>query len=260
MRSSLLLSAFLAAGALSSPLLPRAYETDLTIVTVTEYVTAGAPTPTPTPPPAPAPDAPPKDEGSAPPPAPEPKPEPEPEPQPKPQPPPKEPVNKPPPPPPTYGNDYQSKVLYHHNIHRSNHSAPALTWANNLASYAHTVASKCVFEHDTSVGGESYGQNIGYGIPPQDIGKMITNMMYNDEAGLFAGMYGQANPDMSNFSKWGHFTQIVWKGTTVVGCATVKCSNHLRWNTVCNYGPPGNFGGRYAQNVLRPNGAQMAVA
>ncbi|KLJ09458.1 hypothetical protein EMPG_15120 [Blastomyces silverae] len=89
---------------------------------------------------------------------------------------------------------------------------------------------------------------------------MITNLMYNDEVGLYAGMYGRANPDMSSFSKWGHFTQIVWKSTTVVGCATVKCSNHLRWNTVCNYGPPGNFGGRYAQNVARPNGAEMAIA
>ncbi|EER39652.1 conserved hypothetical protein [Histoplasma capsulatum H143] len=111
-----------------------------------------------------------------------------------------------------------------------------------------------------SVGTESYGQNIGYGVTPEEIGKMITNMMYNDEAGLYAGLYGQANPDMSNFHHWGHFSQIVWKDTNTVGCATVKCSNNLRWNTVCNYGPPGNFGGRYAQNVGRPQGAAMAVA
>ncbi|PGG95316.1 hypothetical protein GX51_08253 [Blastomyces parvus] len=257
MRSSLLLTALCAAGALASPLKARAYVTDLTIVTVTEYVTPGTPTPTPTPtpkptpPPAPAPD---KDYGAVPAPAPKPKP------QPKPQPKPKEPVNKPAPPPPSYGNDYQSKVLYHHNIHRANHSAPALSWSGELAGYANTIASRCVFEHDTSVGDTSYGQNIGYGIAPQDIGKMLTNMMYNDEAGLFAGMYGRANPDMSNFSKWGHFTQIVWKGTKTVGCATVKCGNHLRWNTVCNYGPPGNFGGRYGDNVLKPSGAEMAVA
>ncbi|PGH14744.1 hypothetical protein GX50_09012, partial [[Emmonsia] crescens] len=192
--SSLFLTALWAAGALSSPVMRRAYETELTIVTVTEYVTPGAVTPTPTPPPAPAP--PPKYEGAVPPPAPAPpalKPEapPKPKPQPPPPPPPPSPPKQPskpvPAPPPYGGNDYQSKVLYHHNIHRSNHSASNVAWSGNLASYAHKVASRCVFEHDTSVGNEAYGQNIGYGIAPQEIGKMITNLMYNDEAGLYAG-------------------------------------------------------------------------
>lgn len=44
--------------------------------------------------------------------------------------------------------DYESTMLYHHNVHRSNHSAPSLVWSSTLASYAAQSASKCVFEHD----------------------------------------------------------------------------------------------------------------
>jgi hypothetical protein len=91
------------------------------------------------------------------------------------------------------------------------------------------------------------GQNIGYGVTSDDIGMMITNLMYDDEEPWFAGLYGEKNPDMSNFDHWGHFSQIVWKGTTQVGCATVVCSslgNVTGSNipfTVCNYAPPGMF-------------------
>jgi Cysteine-rich secretory protein family len=71
--------------------------------------------------------------------------------------------------------------------------------------------------------------------------------MYNDEIGFFPLPYGQAQPDMSNFESWGHFSQIVWQSTTSVGCATVNCPNGLAntgagvapWFTVCNYSPPG---------------------
>lgn len=44
--------------------------------------------------------------------------------------------------------DYASTMLYHHNVHRSNHSSPDLTWSDTLAGYAAQAASKCVFAHD----------------------------------------------------------------------------------------------------------------
>merc|ERR1719509_274169 len=49
----------------------------------------------------------------------------------------------------------------------------------------------------------------------------------------------------------GHFTQVVWAGTTSVGCATAQGS---RWTyVVCNYAPPGNMQGAFDQNVLSLN-------
>jgi uncharacterized protein YkwD len=46
-------------------------------------------------------------------------------------------------------NSYQGKVLYHHNIHRANHSASDLTWNSELENCAQILASRCVYKHDT---------------------------------------------------------------------------------------------------------------
>jgi len=36
-------------------------------------------------------------------------------------------------------DEYQSALLEHHNIHRSNHSAPDVTWDSNLANIANEI-------------------------------------------------------------------------------------------------------------------------
>ncbi|GFN18894.1 hypothetical protein AtubIFM55763_002887 [Aspergillus tubingensis] len=162
---------------------------------------------------------------------------------------------------------YQSAVLYNHNVHRSNHSASSVEWSSDLESSAYTLAAKCVYEHDTSIDGGGYGQNIGYGVEASEIGVMITNLMYNDEMGYYTDLYGEADPDMTYFDNWGHFSQIVWAATTHVGCATVTCdslgnvdaSEALPF-TVCNYSPAGNYEGEYATNVKRPLGQAVYVA
>ncbi|KAL4873719.1 CAP domain-containing protein [Aspergillus spectabilis] len=158
-------------------------------------------------------------------------------------------------------NDYQSNVIYSHNVHRANHSSTDLTWSADLEASAQTLAARCVYQHDTSINGGGYGQNIGYGTSSDDVAVMISNLMYNDEVGYFENLYGQASPDMSLFEKWGHFSQIVWKGTTQVGCATVTCNSLGNVDsgtavpfTVCNYSPPGNYDGEYADNIARPLG------
>lgn len=44
--------------------------------------------------------------------------------------------------------DYAGTALYHHNIHRQNHSAPILTWNPDQANVAAQIASSCVFAHN----------------------------------------------------------------------------------------------------------------
>ena len=144
-------------------------------------------------------------------------------------------------------SDYNQGILDSHNIHRSNASVPSLSWDDNMASIAAQIAASCVYAHNTAAGGGGYGQNIGAGADPSGVAAMITNEMYNDEIGFYPG-YG-IEPDMSNFESWGHYSQIVWKSTVGVGCATQYCPGGLAntggnvspYFTVCNYSPPGMF-------------------
>jgi len=154
-------------------------------------------------------------------------------------------------------------VLNHHNVHRSNHSASPVSWSTSLEASANEVASSCVYGHDITPGGGGYGQNIGYGVPAENIAQMITNLMYNDEIELFE--FGVADPP--EFERWGHASQILWQDTTEIGCATVSCNGLGNVDpsstipfTVCNYSPPGNVGGQYAIKVGRPLGQSVVVA
>ena len=46
---------------------------------------------------------------------------------------------------------YKGLSLRHHNVHRSNHSVPALEWNQTLADFAKEIAQTCVYDHDLSV-------------------------------------------------------------------------------------------------------------
>jgi len=161
---------------------------------------------------------------------------------------------------------YADRVLLAHNVHRANHSAADLTYSNELAAVAQEIASSCVYAHDTTVesttGNGVYGQNIAAGLTADEVTDVITNLWYNNEVNAYSPYYGQVNPE-GNFNDYGHFTQIVWQGTTVVGCATQDCSanglanvgsNVPPYFTVCNYYEAGNYGGEYADNIDEPLG------
>lgn len=157
---------------------------------------------------------------------------------------------------------YQKTVLKHHNVHRTNHSAPDVAWGSDMAKWAEELASRCYFGHNTSIGTKPYGQNIAAGTVPYDISAVITDEFYNGEVNWFAGLYGENNPNLTEFEHWGHFSQVVWVGTTHVGCYTYNCTATGILNlegdgiapylTVCNYYPYGNLIGAFADNVLPP--------
>lgn len=101
-------------------------------------------------------------------------------------------------------------------------------------------------------GGGGYGQNLASWGGTGDINSLkvksaasgVTEQWYNGEMSSWQ-FYGHANPPSnSNLHDWGHFTQVVWKSSAQVGCATVKCAagtvlSFDSWYTVCNYNPPG---------------------
>ncbi|KAG9259012.1 CAP domain-containing protein [Emericellopsis atlantica] len=164
-------------------------------------------------------------------------------------------------------DSYEGVMLKQHNVHRSNHSAPALSWDSTLAGYAKTIAEGCVFAHDMNQGSGGYGQNLASwgttdsmdGLKNKMAASAVTEQWYNGEVNAWT-FYGMDNPPSNSpLTAWGHFTQVVWKSTTKVGCYTASCPagtvlQYPSLYTVCNYDPPGNYGGEYADNVLKPLG------
>jgi len=114
----------------------------------------------------------------------------------------------------------------------------------------------CIFQHNLTTDGGGYGQNIGAGFPATTMGRFVTGSLYNGEVNAYT--YYGSEPNINTLSQWGHFSQIVWKATTSVGCYTYDCSSTGLGNTasnvppyftVCNYSPQGNYIGSFTQNV-----------
>jgi len=135
-------------------------------------------------------------------------------------------------------------LLDAHNRVRAQHCAPALSWSPKLAQVAQqwvtTLRNQgCKFGHS----GGSYGENLAAGTAGSLDGQSVTDMWYDE-----IKQYSFANGGFS--METGHFTQVVWRETTQMGCAKTSCRGMDTW--VCEYDPPGNVQGMYRQNVLRP--------
>ncbi|KAK4614941.1 putative pathogenesis-related protein [Fulvia fulva] len=163
---------------------------------------------------------------------------------------------------------YAHYAVNHHNKHRQNHTfdgrpTQMIRWNLTAVRTARKVAELCIFAHKMDQDGGGYGQNLAAGYKASNISGTITDLWYNNEVAAYRNLYGQAQPSYDNFGAWGHFSQVVWDGSTQLGCYTADCSAKGLQNvggsvppylTVCNYYPPGNFGGQYAKNVGKPAG------
>jgi uncharacterized protein YkwD len=138
-------------------------------------------------------------------------------------------------------------IVAAHNRVRAEHCAAPLAWSDELAAVAQKWANHlrdggCLFEHSQT----DYGENLAAGTD----GAL-------DADGVVAMWYGEiAKYDFrrGGFSmETGHFTQVVWRATTTIGCGTSRCNGMTIW--VCNYDPAGNFEGAYRENV-KPKGCR----
>jgi uncharacterized protein YkwD len=114
---------------------------------------------------------------------------------------------------------------------------PEMTWDANLAQVAQLWAERCDFNHSSN----EYGENL-YVSTAQNEGVRAVESWAN-EASDFNYDTNQCR-DMC-----GHYTQIVWRDSTRVGCGYADCNpvtgasfdSGRLW--VCNYDPPGNWMG-----------------
>jgi uncharacterized protein YkwD len=134
-------------------------------------------------------------------------------------------------------------LLAEHNTVRARHCAAPLAWSPRLAAVAqrwaeHLRDDGCGFDHSDS----PYGENLAAGEGTLDAAAVVG--MWAEEERAYD--FGRGGFSMDT----GHFTQVVWRDTTAVGCGRTACNGLDLW--VCNYDPPGNVAGGHRANVSPP--------
>jgi pathogenesis-related protein 1 len=137
----------------------------------------------------------------------------------------------------------QSALDFHNKI-RADVGVTALIWSPDLAKFAqewadHLASQGCDMQHRPRNGewAQKYGENIFWGMGA-DYSALDASKGWYSEIEQYT--YGVINS--SNWSKTGHYTQMVWKKTTQVGIAVAKCSDGAII-IVANYNPAGNYMG-----------------
>lgn len=155
-----------------------------------------------------------------------------------------------------------SRMLARHNTFRMRHGAENMTWDAGVAATAKAWAQKCKWEHSgaSGVGENLYAAWLGTAADLPRAAMDATNAWYKE-----VRLYKFNNPGFT--METGHFTQVVWKATTKLGCFAALCNNlipdaGLMGYVVCNYSPPGNFGGPadYRVNVQPARRRRAAVS
>ena len=135
-------------------------------------------------------------------------------------------------------------ILEDHNKYRKVHRSVPLTWNNTIAASAAAWVNKCNLTHDRSIVGR-FGENLLFGKVP--VAKALADasrLWYNE-----VKSYNFTNPEVEADSmKTNHFTQMVWRGTSSLGCAYKVCNGTTF--LACRYYKPGNVRGQYKFNVL----------
>ncbi len=145
----------------------------------------------------------------------------------------------------------QREMLAAHNRARATVEMPPLAWSPTLAAdamvYARELARTGRFAHSPKASRPSpQGENLWMGTRDAfAYGEMAATWV--NERRFYRP---RAFPDISTTGNWadvGHYTQIIWRTTTQVGCALA--SNEEDDYLVCRYAPPGNVYGRAATSA-----------
>ncbi|BAQ64317.1 CAP family protein [Geminocystis sp. NIES-3709] len=142
-----------------------------------------------------------------------------------------------------FSQSINQEIVNTHNQWREKVGAPPLSWSNQLAQTAQDWANQLA-----SQGGNiyhrpnnSYGENIFWISGKQATPSEVVNAWGSEIKYFKNGTF----PNVSTTGNWadvGHYTQVIWKNTTTVGCGVARSNKFEIW--VCNYNPPGNYQGQ----------------
>ncbi len=165
------------------------------------------------------------------------------------------------------------EILEAHNEWRALHRVAPLSWSDELAQYAQAWAETLVTRHPGlllhsedgngvrpeahRLGYGGWGENLYWGSAirmsdgrreaKRDLPARHVVDSWGNEAESYDFATGLCSPQAPEGC--GHFTQIVWKETTRVGCGRAFGADGAQvW--ACSYDPPGNYAGEFELNVL----------
>ncbi len=137
------------------------------------------------------------------------------------------------------------RLFASHNRERAARNVPPLRWdpllAASAASYGPALSALGGLRHSPQANRPGQAKNLWMGTrgafaPEQMVGSWIEERQ-NFRVGIF--------PNVSATGNWldaGHYSQLIWRGTTAVGCAVHR---DARWEfLICRYSPKGNVDGK----------------
>ncbi|CAN6202943.1 unnamed protein product [Urochloa humidicola] len=143
-------------------------------------------------------------------------------------------------PPPCAAQNSPKDFVDLHNAARADVGVGPVSWDDTVAAFAQSWAAQragdCALQHSS---GSGYGENIFWG----GAGKAWSA---SDAVGSWVAekqWYNHGSNSCAAGKTCGHYTQVVWRKSTAIGCARVVCNNGGVFIT-CNYNPPGNFNGQ----------------
>ncbi|KAK3126308.1 hypothetical protein QOZ80_7AG0554660 [Eleusine coracana subsp. coracana] len=127
-----------------------------------------------------------------------------------------------------------------HNAARADVGVGPVMWDDTVAAYAESYAAQrqgdCALAHSPPP--RPYGENIF-------AGRAGIDWSARDAVALWVGEKKYYHHDTNSCSapvgeSCLHYTQVVWRDSTAIGCARVGCNNGGAF-IICSYNPPGNW-------------------
>ena len=122
---------------------------------------------------------------------------------------------------------------------------PAMQWSAEVEAVAAQWAAHCVYQHNAGRG------NLGENIAASSPGYWPTIAGVVQAWASEAADYDYASNSCAAGKVCGHYTQLVWRDSTLLGCAYARCTSNSpfqgvpTWDFwVCDYSPPGNWAGQ----------------
>jgi uncharacterized protein YkwD len=153
--------------------------------------------------------------------------------------------------------DFLNSMVASINQYRAKHGAPPVELDQGLVTYAKSraehVAEKAALVHDGTGG---YGENLFYASsssPTQGPATKAADAWYGENQYYNYQTFVSNYPDDPKKKVVGHFTQLVWKGTTKIGAGRVCGTADGEWHDTyiaVNFDTAGNVTGGYKDNVL----------